>query len=199
MKKSFVRETADDRYAVAAGRQLHTWNDLLGRFPNLIGVKTGHTAGAGWSQVAAARGHGYTIYATILGSPTRAQRNSDLTQLLAWGLSRYRSVDVVERGRVYATAQTQYGKQPVRLVTHSSATVLARVDRTFVQEVVAPRVVALPVREGQPLGHVDVYKDGELFVHRTLFAAETVEKPGLAGRVGWYTKRALSHAWGWIS
>ena len=27
---------------------LHTWNDLLGVFPGLIGVKTGHTNDAGW-------------------------------------------------------------------------------------------------------------------------------------------------------
>src|SRR4029077_3480490 len=51
--------------------RLHTWNDLLGVFPGLIGVKTGHTDAAGWCEVAAARRPGYTIYAVILGSPSR--------------------------------------------------------------------------------------------------------------------------------
>src|SRR5436190_5191993 len=56
--------------------RLHTWNDLLGVFPGLIGVKTGHTDAAGWCEVAAARRPGYTIYAVILGSPSRSRRNA---------------------------------------------------------------------------------------------------------------------------
>ena len=40
------------------GRRLRTWNDLLYTFPGLLGVKTGHTGGAGWSEVAACAGPG---------------------------------------------------------------------------------------------------------------------------------------------
>ena len=85
MQRPVIRAIVRRRSDEAAGRRLSTWNDLLGRFPGLIGVKTGHTRAAGWSQVAAARGRGLTIYATILGSPTRSQRNADLSRLLAWG------------------------------------------------------------------------------------------------------------------
>jgi D-alanyl-D-alanine carboxypeptidase (penicillin-binding protein 5/6) len=199
MRKSFVRETVDDSSdTIAGGRTLHTWNDLLASFPGVFGVKTGHTSGAGWSQVAAARGPGYTIYATILGSPSRAQRNSDLTQLLAWGLSRYRVVRAIDRG-VYATAQTQYGKGRLRLVTRSRATVRVRVDRALTQRVVAPRVVALPVHAGDPLGRVVVYGGNRIVAQRPLVAAQTIERPGPLGRAGWYAGRAASHAWGWIS
>src|SRR5579872_2871501 len=79
---------------------VRTWNDLLGVFPGLIGVKTGHTDDAGWCEVAAAQRPGYTIYAVILGSPTRAQRNSDLDRLLAWGVSRYRTLTLLGRSPV---------------------------------------------------------------------------------------------------
>src|SRR5207253_1750019 len=76
MRIRFVRETVAERTdTIAGGRTLHTWNDLLGVFPHVLGVKTGHTAAAGWSQVAAVRGRGVTIYATILGGASRAQRN----------------------------------------------------------------------------------------------------------------------------
>lgn len=74
MRKPFIRQTVRLVDAAAAGRRLHTWNDLLTTFPNVIGVKTGHTNDAGWSEVAAARGGGVTIYATILGSPDRYRR-----------------------------------------------------------------------------------------------------------------------------
>jgi D-alanyl-D-alanine carboxypeptidase (penicillin-binding protein 5/6) len=116
--RSIVRESSD---TIEGGRRLHTWNDLLGSFPGLIGVKTGHTGAAGWCQVGAAQGPGTTIYVTVLGSPTRSQRNADLTALLRWGLSRYRVVPAIDVGRTYASSQVGYGRASVRLVAASSA------------------------------------------------------------------------------
>jgi len=52
--RSIVRERTD---TIAGGRVLHTWNDLLGSFPGLIGVKTGHTAAAGWCEVDSRAAH----------------------------------------------------------------------------------------------------------------------------------------------
>ena len=79
MKKPLVRRlVAMQSATIAGGRSLFSWNDLLGRYPGLIGVKTGHTDAAGWCEVAAARRDGVTIYTVVLGSPTRAQRNADL-------------------------------------------------------------------------------------------------------------------------
>ena len=193
--RAIVRRTTDE----AAGRRLHTWNDLLSSFPGVIGVKTGHTAAAGWSQVAAARGRGLTIYASLLGSPTRGQRNSDLSGLLAWGLSRYRAVDVIRAGHVYARAEAQYGRPSVRLVPERGLLRVVRVDRPLVERVVAPTAVELPVRKGQRLGEVRVYAGRKLVGARALVAAETVERPGLAGRVGWYAGETLRNAWDVLS
>ena len=79
MRTRFVRETVrEETDTISGGRTLHTWDDLLSEFPQTIGVKTGHTDQAGWCQVAAARGPGVTVYATLLGSPARAERNVDL-------------------------------------------------------------------------------------------------------------------------
>src|SRR5919106_5792057 len=116
MQRPVIREIVRRRTAEAGGRTLHTWNDLLGSFPGLIGVKTGHTAAAGWSQVAAVRGPGFVLYATLLGGPTRAQRNEHLAALLRWGLSQYASVAVVDRSRVYARAEVGYGREAAPVV-----------------------------------------------------------------------------------
>jgi D-alanyl-D-alanine carboxypeptidase (penicillin-binding protein 5/6) len=199
MRHPVVREVVGRRTEVAAGRVLRTWNDLLASFPGVIGVKTGHTSGAGWSQVAAARGRGLTIYATILGSPTRSGRNADLTELLAWGLSRYRVVPVVRRGYVYARAETAFGRPPVRLVAARPLIRVVRVDRPLVERVVAPPAVSLPVQRGRRLGEVQVWAGGKLLGSRPLVAAETVERPGLAGRLRWYAGRTIRNVWGFIA
>jgi serine-type D-Ala-D-Ala carboxypeptidase (penicillin-binding protein 5/6) len=199
MNNAVVRAVVRQRDAEAAGRSLHTWNDLLGSFPGAIGVKTGHTRGAGWSQVAAARGRGLTIYATVLGSPSRAQRNSDLVELLAWGLSRYRVVSLVRTGRVYARVDTPYDRPDVRLVAERPLVRVVRVGRSLTERVVAPTAVELPVAKGARLGEVQVWQGPKLVGRRALVAAEAVEKPGLAARARWYAGRTLRNAWGIFS
>ena len=105
MRQPLIRRLVRMRTAeISPNRQLETWNDLLWTFPGLIGVKTGHTDKAGWSEVAAARRGPTTVYAVILGSPSRERRNADLTKLLEWGFDQYVSYEVVRKGERYATS-----------------------------------------------------------------------------------------------
>ena len=193
MRQPFIRDTVKLVDATAAGRRLHTWNDLLTSVPTVFGVKTGHTNGAGWSQVAAARGGGVTIYATLLGGETRSERNADLAELLAWGLSRYRTVWAIDSSRTYATARTAYEQPRVRLVAAKPALRVVHVERPLVERVVAPVEVELPVRRGQRLGEVQVLDRGIVIARSPLVAANAVERPGRADRIGFYAGRTLHH------
>ncbi|HEU0305051.1 MAG TPA: D-alanyl-D-alanine carboxypeptidase family protein [Gaiellaceae bacterium] len=180
-------------------RRLRTWNDLLYTFPGLLGVKTGHTAGAGWSQVAAARGPGFVVYATLLGEPTRSRRNDDLTRLLAWGISRFRQLPIVKAGRTYATATLPYDKGRLRLVATRDQVRVVRLAKPLVEEVVAPTAVELPVARGERLGTVRVYRQGRLIASSPLVASRAVGAPGLLGKVGWYAGETVENVWDWVS
>ena len=195
MRHPFVRETVRIVEGTAGGRRITTWNDLLSTFPRLLGVKTGHTNAAGWSQVAAARGDGVTIYATLLGGRTRDGRNADLAALLSWGLSRYRASWSIASGSVYATAATAYGRPRVRLVAAKPALRVVHVERTLLERVVAPIEVALPVRKGQRLGEVQVLDGATVVASSPLVAAESIARPGRADRVRFYAGRTVHHLW----
>jgi D-alanyl-D-alanine carboxypeptidase len=199
MHDPFVRSVVRQRVAQITGRTLYTWNDLLATFPGVIGVKTGHTNEAGWSEVAAAQGRGVTIYATLLGEPSRSVRNADLAQLLAWGLAQYRVVSLVSTGRLYGTARVPWGKKALGLVAAHDVVHVARVGRPVTERVVTPMVVSLPVRKGQRLGEVRVYDRGKLLARVPLVADRSISRPGALGRVGWYATRTLDHIWGWLS
>ena len=199
MNKPFIRQTVRLVDTRAAGRTLHTWNDLLSSYPRLIGVKTGHTNGAGWSQVAAARGGGVTIYATLLGGATREGRNADLARLLTWGLTRYRTVWAIDGSRTYGSVRTGYGRDPIRLVAAKPALRVIRIERPLVERVVAPVEVELPVQKGQRLGEVQVLDRGTVLARSPLVAAKTVERPGVLGRIGFYAGRTLDHLGGLFS
>jgi serine-type D-Ala-D-Ala carboxypeptidase (penicillin-binding protein 5/6) len=200
MHRHVVRQIVRQRAAAISGaRTLHTWNDLLSTYPGTIGVKTGHTSSAGWSEVAAARRRGLTIYATLLGSPDRGVRNAGLAGLLDWGFSRYRQVAAVVKGRAYAYAELGYGRKRLALVAAASVVPQARVDRPLMRRVVAADVAVLPVSQGQSLGQVEIYQRGRLLGRVPLVAARSVSRPGLPGRVGWYAGRTLHHMWGFVS
>jgi serine-type D-Ala-D-Ala carboxypeptidase (penicillin-binding protein 5/6) len=189
------RETA----SIAGGRVLHTWNDLLGEFPGTFGVKTGHTSGAGWNEVAAARGNGVTIYATVLGSPSRSMRNADLEELLAWGMSRYAFVPLAPPDRVYGRVPVTYGEQAVPVVAARPVRRAVRIGRPVVERVVLSSLADLPVHQGDVLGEARFYDRGRLIGLTPLVAAEDREGPGTIDRVKWYARRAVSHIGGWFS
>jgi D-alanyl-D-alanine carboxypeptidase (penicillin-binding protein 5/6) len=199
MHKPIVRELVRERTDTIEGGRfvVRTWNDLLGVFPGLIGVKTGHTDDAGWCEVAAVRRNGYTIYAVILGSPTRAQRNLDLERLLVWGVSQYRTLTLVGR-QPYAWAAAPYGRDRVALVARKPLVKVVRVGRPVVERIVAPTAVALPVVRGERLGRIEVWTAGKLLGTRPLLAGRTIQRPGLGGRLRWYSTRTIHNLVGFL-
>ena len=200
MKDPTVRRLVRRESAtIAGGRTLHTWNDLLGEFPGVFGVKTGHTSDAGWSQVAVARGNHVTIYATILGSPSRAVRNADLEELLAWGMSRYAYVPLASAERVYARIPVDWGFEPVPVVAARPLRRAVRIGRPLVQRVVVPSRLELSVREGQVVGELRVFDRKRLVGRTPLVAAEARDDPGFLDRTGWYAGRTADHIGSWFT
>ena len=199
MRRPIVRSIVrTQRATIAGGRVLHTWNDLLATFPGVFGVKTGHTSAAGWNEVASVDRGGAVVYGTILGSPNRATRNTDLSALLRWALSRYRRIPILTPGRVYAEVKVGYGRSPVGLVPAQGLVRSIRIDQPLVQRVVAEAAASLPVSRGERLGEIRVYQGRRLLARKALVAGRTVKRPGAVGRAGFYTGRTVHHIWSWL-
>jgi D-alanyl-D-alanine carboxypeptidase (penicillin-binding protein 5/6) len=197
MEEPLVRKLVRRQtYHIAGDRTLHTWNDLLATYPGLYGVKTGHTDHARWSEVAAARRDGTSTWTVVLGSPTRAKRNAAVAELLDWGFDQYARYTLVRGGDRYATAAIPFSDDRLELLAAGSASSVVRLGEgtRFVERVVAPETVELPVTKGQKLGEV-VVLDGERVVAREpLVAARAVSAPSLGDRLGWYADRTLEEA-----
>ena len=197
MRRPLVRALVRRRGGrIAGGRSLFAWNDLLGRFPGLFGVKTGHTEKAGWCQVGAARRDGVTVYAVVLGSPSRARRNADLAELLEWGFGQYVRARVVEASRAYATAALPYSDERLPLSPATEARAVVRLGRPLVEQVVAPAVVDLPVSRGERVGEVRVLEGKRVVARRPLVATRAAGEAGFGQRAAWYAGRALEEAGG---
>ena len=179
--------------------RFQTTDDLLESWPPLLGGKTGHTADAGWSETAAAREHGITVYGTVLGSRDESARNEALQTLLEYGIGRYRRVVAIDANRVYATAATGYGRPDAELVPGGRALLTVPERTPLVVHVVAPTSVTLPVRTHQRLGSITVFAGGRVVASAGLVARAGVSEPGWGGKLVWYAKRTAHHLWGLVT
>jgi D-alanyl-D-alanine carboxypeptidase (penicillin-binding protein 5/6) len=196
----FIRDALQRfTYTLPGGRTFPTTDDLLQSWAPLDAGKTGHTRDAGWSETAAARGAGVTVYGAVLGSSSREARNEALRRLLTYGLAQYRRVQVIERSRVYAEAETGYGQPEVELVAQRPVVSAVRAGRSLLERVVAPTVLALPVEEGQRVGRVEVYDGNRLVASSNLVAAETVADAGMLAKAKWYATETARNLVGMFS
>lgn len=196
----FIRDALDrETVELPGGRDFPTTDDLLGSWPPLLGGKTGHTGDAGWSEAAAARARGVTVYGTVLGSPSRSERNEALRALLAYGLGRYHRVAAIDASRVYAQAETGYGLRDLELRAPRNVVLTVREGKPLLERIVAPGAVELPVRRGQRVGRVEVYDGTRLVASSPLVAAQAVSEPTWFGKSVWYAERTASNLWGLVS
>ena len=192
----FIRDALSrESVSLPGDRTFPTTDDLLATWGPLVAGKTGHTRAAGWSQAAAAQRGDTVVYGSVLGSGSRGGRNDALRELLTYGLDQYRTIQVIDSGRVYSTATTGYGQADVKLVAPRRVTRSLHLGRPLVERVIAPTALALPVEKGQRIGRVEVYDGNRLVAASTLVAAEDVADAGLLAKAEWYTTQTLRNAW----
>jgi D-alanyl-D-alanine carboxypeptidase (penicillin-binding protein 5/6) len=149
------------RATLADGRVMVNTNDLVGRYPFVIGVKTGHTTDAGYCLVGAGRLNGATVISVVLGDPSEATRDADTLALLRYGLALYHAITPVRAGAVLTDLNVAGSAVP--LVAQHGATLVVRrgsIVSVYLEGVPSPLPAAVP--SGTPEGFVDVRVDGRL-------------------------------------
>ncbi len=166
-------------------RNLVSENTLLSIDREADGVKTGHTAGAGYAMVAHARRPrtATALYLALIGEPSLDARAEDAKRLLRWGFAQYGRPTVI-RANV-AVARAAIRDRPgvfvdLGVLHPLSATV--RIGRPLSAVVVALPEVRGPVTRGQQFGVVEL-RSGERTVARAPLAAlSDAAGPDLADR-----------------
>ena len=136
-------------------------NDLVGRLPWIHGVKTGHTAAAGYVLIAAGRQNGVTLVDAVLGTSSEASRDQNALALLDWGYQNFRLAQPVTEGHVLARPPVpdQPGLHAVVVATQSLVSVIPRTSRTTVK-VKLHRSLAGPLARGTIVGLAQVFAGG---------------------------------------
>jgi D-alanyl-D-alanine carboxypeptidase (penicillin-binding protein 5/6) len=128
-------------------------NDLVGRVPWIDGVKTGHTADAGYVLVASGHRNGMTLISAVLGTDSDQERDDNTLALLDYGFGDFRLETPVRSGEVLArpTVRDQPGVRAPLVAAVTFTNVLAR-DVPVHVAVQAPRQLTGPLPARAVLG-----------------------------------------------
>lgn len=172
-------------------------NTLLFRDPTVDGLKTGHTAAAGYCMIATAKRDfpnlgaggapgGRRLVAIVLGTASDSARANESQKLLNWGYTAFEAVKLFDAGQAVVSPAVWKGKSGTVKLGRPEAIVIAVPAGSAAKvqtQVARPDPLVAPFTRGQALGTLKVnVGGGETVVDVPLVALETVEEAGILGR-----------------
>lgn len=169
------------------GIRQYNRNTLLGRDPSVDGLKTGHTASAGYCLVSSAQREDMRLIAVVMGSQSEKTRSDQSQALLNYGFRFF------ETHRLYAAQQALGSKELWKGAVESVQLGLEQEIRVVIPRghydrlkasMELPQVLIAPVTLGQSLGKVRVKLGDKLLVERPLVALQEGPEGGIFRRLG---------------
>lgn len=166
-------------------REVVNRNTLVGQFPWIDGVKTGHTAAAGYVLVAAAHRGGLRLVSSVLGTTSEANRDANTLRLLDWGYENFRLQTVLRAGQPLARpgVSDQSGLHPELIAARGLQRVVGVSDRLALR-IQAPRRLTGPLRRHAVIGSVTVLDGGHAVASVALLLDRAVPEAPTLGGVG---------------
>ena len=161
-------------------------NPLLGAGIGADGLKTGHTAEAGYCLVASAKRGERRILLVVTGLQSKQQRRQEAERLINWAFRAFETTRLYQAGEAVAEAEVWIGAvDTVALAPARDLIVTAPYGMLEKAEITAHIVepVEAPVAAGTVLGRLEVALPGIAPVSVPLVAAEAVERGGAAARL----------------
>jgi D-alanyl-D-alanine carboxypeptidase (penicillin-binding protein 5/6) len=173
-------------------RHIVNTDDLVGKVGWIHGVKTGHTADAGYVLVSEGSRDGFTLLASVLGTASEAERDSSALALLNWGFAEYKLVRPVRRGQSFARRPVPYEVAPVSIVAaRGYRAVVARESRITVT-VGKLRKLQGPMAKGTVVGQLRVAIAGRPAVRIPLRLARRLPAVSVLKKLGHFVKQPFT-------
>jgi len=160
-------------------------NRLLWLDPNVDGVKTGYTEGAGYCLIASAKRGERRLVSVLLGANSDGARVQESQKLLNYGFQFFDSVRLYEKGQAVSSLRVWKGAAPVLKagLADDLHLVLPRgAARELAAEILSEQPLVAPVSAGQKVGTVRVSLAGRPLGEYPVVALETVPVAGIFGR-----------------
>jgi D-alanyl-D-alanine carboxypeptidase (penicillin-binding protein 5/6) len=167
---------------------LDNTNKMLYWYPGTDGFKTGFTDAAGLNLVSTVERDGLRLIAVVMGVETPNGHFTDSMKLYNWAYKQWAFQQLYGPGQVVATVPVGKGRvEQVKAIT--TAKVGARISRIrgkgekVTARVDLPPLLNAPVKEGQKIGQVTVFRDDKEIDHVDLVTDEAVTRASLGQEI----------------
>jgi len=192
MSRALIHDFPDD-YAISAIKQFE-WNGikqgnrntLLWRDPSVDGIKTGHTAAAGFCLAASAKQGDSRMIAIVMGASSAKARADSAMALLSYGFRFYETHKLYDSSKPLATPRLWKGVAN-QLPIGVAADVLVTVKRGDYDKLKAvmdiPATLIAPYTKGQQVGTLRITLAGQPVQAVPLIALNDAPQCGFFGRL----------------
>jgi D-alanyl-D-alanine carboxypeptidase (penicillin-binding protein 5/6) len=175
------------------GEREFTWNKirqqnrnpLLGVVEGADGMKTGFTNEAGYNLVGSAVQNGVRLIVVVTGLKNAKDRADEAKKLLDYGFKNFESKLLFADGQTVAEAKV-YGGAQGRVAVAAKGPVKLMVPRGVSDKIVAKMVyvgpVRAPVRQGQDIGSLQVWRGDSKVLDVPVQASEDVDAGSIPKR-----------------
>ena len=139
-------------------------NKLVRFKEGVDGLKTGYTSGAGYCLTATMKNNNMRVIATVMGEPDSSTRNSEVSSMLDYAYSQMGIKTVLNKDDVVETIDMTSANKPIEIVPVQDVNVLYKkldgdINTTYDVKI---NNIKLPVKKGDIVGTINVYKDNKL-------------------------------------
>ncbi|WP_373314824.1 D-alanyl-D-alanine carboxypeptidase family protein [Deefgea salmonis] len=166
-------------------------NLLLYRDPFVDGMKTGHTASAGYNLVASSKRDGRRLISVVVGTTSPEVRATESSKLLNWGAQFFETPRLYTAKQAVQQVPVWKGKADtvgVGFMQDQYITVPKGDAAKLKIDLVSQQPLMAPIKEGQVVGMMKISLDGKVLSERQVVAITSVEEANIFGRA-WDTIR----------
>lgn len=161
-------------------------NRLLWRDPSVDGLKTGHTAEAGYCLVASAKRDGMRLVSVVMGSKSDEARMQESQNLLSHGFRYYKTHKLYSAGDVLKEVRVWGGKKDkaaLGITKDVYLTIPIGRDTDVTAELLLDEVIEAPINGGDEKGTVVIKLPEKELLRVPLVAQESVEASNIFSRL----------------
>jgi len=160
-------------------------NKLVRFYSGADGLKTGFTSEAKFCLSATAKRGNLRLIAVVMGEPNTKTRNAEVSKLFDYAFAQFTNVPIYKTGDVIGTLKVEKGRQAkLPIVAKHPYSVLVRKSEgkgNIRHELVLDPGVTAPVKAGQQVGKLIVYRGNEVMKEFP------IEAPASVARANWWT------------
>ncbi len=156
-------------------------NPLLYKDIGADGIKTGHTEAAGYGLIGSGERDGRRVIMVLNGMESSKEREEESTRLLDWALRNFENKKLFNKNQIVSSVNVVLGEKDILSlrVDEDIFLTIPRGSGDITAQASFDSPVIAPIEEGARIGSLKVYIPSYGQIETPLYAAETINEPGI--------------------